>query len=271
MKNSKLRRVLLLLACAVMLVSLSVGATLAYLSSTTDVAKNTFTVGQVKIKLDEENVDEYGDSIPNANPPRVTENQYHLMPGFEYIKDPTIWIEDGSEKCWVWAKITVSVDEEGDMTALRNQLSYDDTDLIGLSEIVSGGVFTGKTYKLDAADNNKVIWISTDGTIRLEQHVEGDTNVFYVYFLTVQDEDVDNELTLFTKLSVPHDWDNDEIINLNHAKIDIQGYAIQADGFEDVDQAKAAFDGQAAGAEKSVNFSDAANHTQAENNAAGNN
>ena len=53
MKNSKLRRILLTLACAVLLVSLSVGATLAYLTSTPTKVTNTFVVGEVKIELDE--------------------------------------------------------------------------------------------------------------------------------------------------------------------------------------------------------------------------
>ena len=57
MKNSKLRKVLLLACSAVLLVCLSVGATLAYLTST-DTVKNTFTVGKVAITLDEVNVDE---------------------------------------------------------------------------------------------------------------------------------------------------------------------------------------------------------------------
>ena len=61
MKNSKFRRILLLLACAVLLVSLSVGATLAYLTSTTETVTNTFTVGNVAITLDELDVDEYGE------------------------------------------------------------------------------------------------------------------------------------------------------------------------------------------------------------------
>ena len=74
MKNSKLRRVLLLLACAVMLVSLSVGATLAYLTGKDEVV-NTFTVGNVQIKLDEAKVNTDGtyvtdhDNRINHRPP----------------------------------------------------------------------------------------------------------------------------------------------------------------------------------------------------------
>lgn len=91
MKNSKLRRVLLLLACAVMLVSLSVGATLAYLQSTTQTVKNTFTVGFVNIGLSEGKVYVEGDDVAeellgthtDGGKTRVGQNNYDLFPGHE--------------------------------------------------------------------------------------------------------------------------------------------------------------------------------------------
>ena len=55
MKKSMLRKVLLLACSAVLLVCLSVGATLAYLTSN-DTVVNTFTVGKVAITLDETDV-----------------------------------------------------------------------------------------------------------------------------------------------------------------------------------------------------------------------
>ena len=58
----KTRKILLMAACAVLLVCISVGATVAYLTST-DTVTNTFTVGQVAITLDEAKVDMYGDAV----------------------------------------------------------------------------------------------------------------------------------------------------------------------------------------------------------------
>ena len=57
----KQKKVLALVLCAVMLVASSVLATMAYLTAQTDVVKNTFTVGNVVIDLDEAKVDVYGD------------------------------------------------------------------------------------------------------------------------------------------------------------------------------------------------------------------
>lgn len=104
MKNSKLRRVLMLLACAVLLVSLSVGATLAYLTSTTEVVENSFTVGKVKIILDEACVDSRTGEMITPDE-RTTQNTYHLMPGHNYWKDPTVHVDVDSEDCYVFVKV----------------------------------------------------------------------------------------------------------------------------------------------------------------------
>ena len=53
-------KALLLVMCAVLLVVTTVMATLAFLTSTTKVVKNTFTVGNVVITLDEAPVDANG-------------------------------------------------------------------------------------------------------------------------------------------------------------------------------------------------------------------
>ena len=94
MKNSKLRRVLLVVACAVLLVSLSVGATLAYLTYTTDEVVNTFTVGAVEIDLDEVDVDLYGNVYP---------------------KDPTVHVKKGSEPAYI--RILVTINDLADLKA----------------------------------------------------------------------------------------------------------------------------------------------------------
>ena len=98
----KLNKAILLALCAVLLVTASVMGTLAYLTHTTGPVTNTFTVGNVSISLDEAKVDVYGELDGNT---RVTENTYKLIPGHEYVKDPTIHVNAGSEECWVFIKM----------------------------------------------------------------------------------------------------------------------------------------------------------------------
>ena len=68
-----------LIACISLIAIASTIITFALLTFETDTLVNTFTVGQVSLKLDETDVDETGTPIPNAN--RVTGNEYNLLPG----------------------------------------------------------------------------------------------------------------------------------------------------------------------------------------------
>ena len=100
MKTTK--KALVLALCAVLLVVSTVFVTMAYLTST-DSVKNTFTVGDVAITLDEAEVETDGTVIADAE--RVKANKYHLIPAHYYVKDPTIHVADGSEDCWVFVKL----------------------------------------------------------------------------------------------------------------------------------------------------------------------
>ena len=136
----KAKKILTLVACAVLLVCISVGATLAYLVSNTDIVTNTFTVGNVSFDkelhggLDEADVDEYGDMIyekdeegnvvtdEEGNPvpvERVTENTYKLVPDESYVKDPTIHIAANSEPAFIYVEVKnpiVDIEHETDET-----------------------------------------------------------------------------------------------------------------------------------------------------------
>lgn len=118
MNTRKLRKVLLTLCSALLLVSLSVGITVAYLTDS-DAVTNTFTVGNVKITLDELDVD---DSTPNKD--RDTANEYHLMPGKTYTKDPIVHVDAESEKCYLFVKVVNGLaDIEADENKIAAQMT----------------------------------------------------------------------------------------------------------------------------------------------------
>ena len=96
-------KALLLVMCAIVLVCATVFTTLAFLQDSTRTITNTFTVGKVVITLDEAKVDEYG--VPVSPAERVKTNEYKLIPGKTYTKDPIIHVDDESEKCWLFVKI----------------------------------------------------------------------------------------------------------------------------------------------------------------------
>lgn len=110
------RKTLILAACAIMLVCATIAGTLAYLTATVSV-KNTFTVGNVAITMDETDVD---DSTLNED--RDTENKYKLLPGQTYTKDPIIHVSATSEDCYVFVKVTnniSAVEAAGDSTIAK--------------------------------------------------------------------------------------------------------------------------------------------------------
>lgn len=99
----KTKKILALALAAVMLVCTTVAATVAYLTSKTEVVKNTFTVGNVVITLDEAKVDANGKKVTPEE--RVTANSYKLLPNHEYDKDPTVHVGANSEDCWVFVQV----------------------------------------------------------------------------------------------------------------------------------------------------------------------
>lgn len=99
--NNK-RKMLVLFLCTVALVTVGIFGTLAYFTDS-EAVTNTFTVGQVGISLDEAKVEPNGTPVQGAD--RVTENKYHLLPGYTYTKDPIVHIDDKSDSCWVFVKV----------------------------------------------------------------------------------------------------------------------------------------------------------------------
>lgn len=97
MKNMK--KILILSLAALLLVAVSVGGTIAFLTDTTDAVTNVFTTSHVDITLEE------------------TEQTYKMIPGAVLPKDPTVTVLADSEACWVFVKI----DEEGNVA---NYIEY---------------------------------------------------------------------------------------------------------------------------------------------------
>ncbi len=96
-----MKKAILLVMCAILLCGASVLGTLAYLTST-DSVTNTFTVGNVAITMDETDVDINGAKDGET---RVKSNEYKLIPGVTYTKDPTIHVGADSEDAWLFVKV----------------------------------------------------------------------------------------------------------------------------------------------------------------------
>lgn len=205
----------IIIAVSVLLATaIAVSVTLAFLVSTQEVT-NTFTVGQVHINLDEADVDEDGQVIAGAD--RVKGNEYHLVPGQTYTKDPTVTVLKDSEESYVRMLVTLNKASE-----LKAALGDD---------------FLPENY---VSGWDKTVWPCVATTDN------GDNTVTYEfrYYETVDSREAgaDVELdALFDEFTLPGEFTNDDLKSIEGFKIVVEGHAIQAKGFADADAAWEAF------------------------------
>lgn len=218
MKNTK--KALLICLCLAAVAALSVAGTLAWLTDR-DAVTNTFTVGQVDIKVDETKVDTDGKPVDGAD--RVQENEYHLLPGMRYTKDPTMTVLAGSEEAYVRMILTVH-------NASAVQSILDKYNLGDFSTLIGGwdpAVWIYKDLTADTAANT----ISFE--FRYQQTVTGGTSDVALP-------------ALFTELIVPGQITGEEMQALLDGgfRMEISGHAIQTAGIDTEDRAWANFAAQ---------------------------
>lgn len=109
------KKVLVTLLAAVLLVGCTIGGTLAWLSASTDEVENTFTVGEIKITLTETFNTKSSDSL-SSNDKWVGK----IVPGGKEAKDPTITVQAGSEKCYVYALVENNMKIDNDIVVVPN-------------------------------------------------------------------------------------------------------------------------------------------------------
>ena len=213
-------KALLLTLCAVVLVIATVFGTMAYLTSTYEV-QNTFTVGQVKITLDEAKVNPDGTLVykEDGQTPvdRVSTNSYKLLPGHTYNKDPMVTVLKGSEPSYV--KMTVTFSKANELDAIFAP------DGANLTSIFNG---------YDATN-----WIAKGNT----KDATADTRTYeFWYKETVSAPDADVPLdALFDSITVPGEITNEQLATIEGMTITVNAYAIQADGFANAEAAWVAF------------------------------
>lgn len=246
MKAKTKTKALLMSLCAVLLVAASVLGTMAYLKDS-EVVKNTFTVGNVAIKLDEAKVDEMGNLVKNQDgtlAERVPGNAYKLLPNHTYVKDPTVTVKTPSVDSYVRMKVTFNkasaliamcTDPEfaDEVTGVENafplirmvnfvEANADKWDGIIPDNMVDTG---------DMLDNPKYF------------DAKNDTLTYYFYYKeTVKAPTADVKLdTLFDSITVPQWATGDQLKALEGFEINVVAEAIQADGFANADAAWAEF------------------------------
>ena len=138
------KRFVAILLCVTLVALAAIGATFAYLTDSKTV-KNTFTVGDVKIKLDETNV-----NAPEGD--RVTSNTYNVYPGAVVTKDPivhntgkngayvraVVTIEDGMNWLGLYNENVWTAPQEAAFNAMINNTLGDGWELVDIAYDMSG-------------------------------------------------------------------------------------------------------------------------------------
>ena len=166
--------------------------------------------------MDEADVDEDGTEIVGAD--RVKENNYHLIPGRTYIKDPTMIVKAKSEDSYVRMLLTINCAE-----------AFDEIYAPAKADLTT--IFNGYD-----AEN----WVYEAVT------KENDTLTYeFRYKEIVAKSESDTVLdALFDSITIPRAFDSEDMASIADLKITVVGNAIQAAGFTNADAAWTAFNDQ---------------------------
>lgn len=181
----KTSKALLFSLCSVLLVTASVLGTMAYLTDTKEVV-NTFTVGSVTITLDETDVDNSTDGAD-----RDQANQYKLIPGREYVKDPIVHVTNTSENCYLFVKVD-------------NQIAPIEAEKTVAQQMTEKG------------------WVAVEGVDGVYVYTQNDVPAVVKG---------GSNITVFDNFTILGSVDNDTLATYNDKTITVTAYAIQADGF----------------------------------------
>ena len=209
------KRFVAILLCVTLVALAAIGATFAYLTDTKTV-DNTFTMGNVAIKLDETNVND-----PTGD--RVTSNEYNVYPGAVVKKDPIV---HNTGKNAAYIRATINVENWMNNCAAYYpefgiaypSAGYEQSLLLLVDALGNGwsivGVETGKPFELGNFSAKFIL--KYDGTLASG----ADTTA------------------MFNQVKVPAGIKNGN----DFGAITVVAQAIQADGFDTWEAAFAAYD-----------------------------
>ena len=210
------KKALLFILSAAFLTSTTVMGTLAWLTDRETVT-NTMTIGKVDITVDEAKVELNGTLIPGAE--RVNANQYHLIPGKTYVKDPTLTVAGESEAAYVRMLVTFNC---------KSQLDAIFDPGVDLTTIFNG--YDASKWSLENKTED-----TAANTVTYEFR--------YREIVKPTGEAVVLD-SLFDSFTVPGELGGEDLESIKNLTITVEGHAIQAAGFDNADAAWAAFDVQ---------------------------
>ena len=212
------KRFVAILLCVTLVALAAIGATFAYLTDTKSV-NNTFTMGNVKITLDETNVND-----PEGD--RVTSNTYNVYPGAVVTKDPIVH-NTGKNAAYIRATVNVS-----------NWMN-----LCAAYYPESGFEFTKPGYEKSLellvgqlGEGWSIVDVTTGDTFIYGKQFDAKFILKYDGVLAAGADTT----AMFQTVTIPAGIDNAN--NTSFKEVKVVAQAIQADGFDTWEAAFTAFD-----------------------------
>lgn len=203
------KKITAIFLCVALVAIAIVGASLAYFTDT-KTATNTFTMGDVKITLDET-------SVANPTGPRVASNTYNTYPGAVVVKDPIVH-NTGSNAAYIRAKVEVkdwATNCTKYPTNAAGEMAMKDT----LNNLLTTGLASDWSVVDIATNGNDVTFVlKYDGVLAAGA----------------------NTTAMFQQVKVPTGLENGN----KFGDIKVTAEAIQTDSFADWNAAFNAFDGK---------------------------
>ncbi len=213
------KRFVAILLCMTLVALAAIGATFAYLTDTKTV-DNTFTMGNVAIKLDETNVND-----PTGD--RVTSNAYNVYPGAVVTKDPIVH-NTGKNAAYIRATVNVS-----------NWMN-----LCAAYYPESGFEFTKPGYEksLELLVGTLGEGWSVVGVTRGDTFTIGQFDAKFILKYDGKLASGADTTAMFQKVIIPAGIDNASADAGSFSSVKVVAQAIQADGFDTWEDAFAAYD-----------------------------
>lgn len=193
---NKTKKILLFALAALLLVAVSVGGTIAYLTAETDPVTNTFAASEIAIELKEHKLAEDGKTLDTSNEEVTSNEGYLLYPGETLKKDPFVRVTEGN--CYIFVEVVNAATDYVTFSAATGWKKVTDAEGMAVKGYQGGTVYA---------------WANDDG---MKAVTETDSEVYFL---------ADNEIKV--KTSVTADMLTDDA--LKDVKLDFYAYAIQAD------------------------------------------
>lgn len=213
------KRFVAILLCMTLVALAAIGATFAYLTDSKTV-NNTFTMGNVAIKIDETNVND-----PTGD--RVTSNAYNVYPGAVVTKDPIVH-NTGKNAAYIRATVNVS-----------NWMN-----LCAAYYPESGFEFTKPGYEksLELLVGTLGEGWSVVGVTRVDTLTIGQFDAKFILKYDGKLASGADTTAMFQKVIIPAGIDNASADAGSFSSVKVVAQAIQADGFDTWEDAFAAYD-----------------------------